>query len=121
MTNISELFKWDSVDDFVNKISFFTFGLVYLLVPVISLVWIVRNKKEIKEQFHWYRIQENCKMLNIEDETIHDYFPLVIKYGTFFESIKVNNLTTMSTNILFMMRRLLTACILVFLSWQPMF
>ena len=60
-------------------------------------------------------------MLSIEDETIHDYFPLVIKYGTFFESIKVNTLTTMSTNILFMARRLLTACILVFLSWQSMF
>ena len=70
---------------FITKMSFLSFSLIYLLTPFVAFVWIIRNEEEIREQFHWFRIQENCKMLTIEDEQIKKIFPIVLKYGTFFE------------------------------------
>lgn len=56
-SNPEKLFTFDSVDDFITKMSFFSFGVVYLLIPLVTLIWIIRNENEIREQFLWYRIQ----------------------------------------------------------------
>lgn len=72
-------------------------GLIMYTLPLIMIVFLMRNFKKIEDT------------------------ELKLRYGSFYEGLKTNRLIHLMCNFFFMMRRLLLILIAVMLSDHPAF
>ena len=93
--------------------------MAYFICPIALTFTIVFDRKSIEREAYWLKYFRQSKAYR---DHLDDHFPIYRSYGKqIFGTIRIDKLSTLLLDVIFMARRAILALTLVFVSGYPLF